>query len=141
MADITVLFGGYVVEKEIIGELSTGASNDLHKATDMARDMVVKYGMSSLGPVSYDNDRGLSYLGRDMMQTKSYSENSATLIDEEVRKILTACQKNCVYVIKKYREKLTQIAEFLIENEVVEKEEFEKITKSVFNIENKLITA
>lgn len=141
LADITVLFGGYVVEKEIIGELSTGASNDLHKATDMARDMVVKYGMSSLGPVSYDNDRGLSYLGRDMMQTKSYSENSATLIDEEVRKILTACQKNCVYVIKKYREKLTQIAEFLIENEVVEKEEFEKITKSLFNIENKLITA
>jgi cell division protease FtsH len=131
LADITVLFGGYTVEKEVFGELSTGASNDLAKATETARSMVTKYGMSDLGPVSFDESKGLSFLGRDMVEGKHYSESSAAKIDEEIQKILNGCFERCQKIITQYRKELDLLANTLIEKEVLELEEYNQITKHI----------
>ncbi len=131
LADITVLFGGYTVEKLIFGEVSTGASNDLAKATETARNMVTKYGMSDLGPISYDESKGLSFLGKDMVEGKHYSETSAAMIDQEVDKIISACFQRCQDIITKYRAELDALAEKLIEVEVLELEEYNEITKAI----------
>ncbi len=127
LASITVLFGGYTVEQIVFGDISTGASNDLAKATEIARDMVKKYGMSDLGPVSFDGDHGLTFLGKDMAQKQQYSEEMAKLIDFEVQKILTGCQKECHRLVTKHRSYLDKIAEVLIDKEILEFEEFNEI--------------
>jgi cell division protease FtsH len=134
LADITVLFGGYAVEELIFGEVTTGASNDLSKATEIARNMVTKYGMSELGPISYEESKGLSFLGKDMVEGKHYSENSAMSIDKEIQKILVSCHSNCKKIITKYRDDLDNIAQSLIENEVLEYEEFQTLTKNIKTI-------
>jgi cell division protease FtsH len=131
LADITVLFGGYTVEELVFGEVSTGASNDLSKATEIARNMVTKYGMSELGPISYDENKGLSFLGKDMVEGKHYSENSAMSIDKEIQKILLNCHSNCKKIIAKYRNDLDNIAQSLIDNEVLEYEEFKTLTQHI----------
>lgn len=131
MADIAVLFGGYTVEQMIFGEVSTGASNDLAKATETARNMVTKYGMSDLGPISYDESKGLSFLGRDMVEGKHYSESSASLIDQEIQKILQTAFKRTQDIIKKYRKELDDLATTLIDKEVLELEEYNQITKHI----------
>jgi cell division protease FtsH len=131
MADIAVLFGGYTVEKLIFGEVSTGASNDLAKATEIARNMVTRYGMSGLGPISFDESKGLSFLGKDMVEGKQYSEESAKTIDMEIQKILTEGFKTCQKIITTHKKELQKIAETLIEKEVLEFEEFNAITKHI----------
>ncbi|MBC7472047.1 MAG: ATP-dependent zinc metalloprotease FtsH [candidate division SR1 bacterium] len=131
LADITVLFGGYTVEKLVFGEVSTGASNDLSKATEIARNMVTKYGMSELGPISYEESKGLSFLGKDMVEGKHYSENSAMSIDQEIQKILFECYTNCKKIITKYRADLDKIAQSLVDNEVLEYEEFKALTSHI----------
>ena len=128
---IVTLFGGYVVEETIFGDISTGASNDLSKATEIARDMVKKYGMSSLGPVSFQEDKGMTFLGRDMVEKQGYSEEIASKIDVEVNKIIQACYQECKELIKKYRPYLDKIAETLIEKEVLEYEEFTILVKDI----------
>jgi cell division protease FtsH len=134
LADITTLFGGYTVEELIFGEVSTGASNDLSKATEIARNMVTKYGMSKLGPVSYDESKGLSFLGKDMVEGKHYSEDSARLIDTQIKEILTMCHDRCKAIITKYKAELDAIANSLMENEVLEFEEFNKLTSHVHSV-------
>jgi cell division protease FtsH len=129
LADITVLFGGYTVEELVFGDVSTGASNDLAKATEIARNMVTKYGMSELGPVSYEESKGLSFLGKDMVEGKHYSEESARNIDIQVKSILEFCHAKCRSIVKSYRKELDDIAHALIENEVIEFEEFNTIVK------------
>lgn len=131
LADITVLFGGYTVEKLVFGEVSTGASNDLSKATEIARNMVTKYGMSELGPISYEESKGLSFLGKDMVEGKHYSENSAMSIDQEIQKILSNCYANCKIIVTKYRVDLDKIAQSLVDNEVLEYEEFKALTSHI----------
>ncbi len=133
LAEIDVLFAGYVTEEIIFGEVSTGASNDLIRATEIARDMVTKYGMSALGPISYDNNKGTSYLGRDVMETKHYSEEIASEIDKEVREILKVSYNETKSLIKKYKKHLDRLAEELIEKEVLEFEEFNEIVKDIAN--------
>ena len=134
MDEITSLFGGYVVEETVFEEVSTGASNDLSKATEIARNMVMRYGMSDLGPISFDENRHLSYLGKDMMESKNFSENTARSIDEEVNKILDTCHKKCIKIVKTYREYLDLIANKLIEQEVIELEELNELVKDIMNI-------
>jgi cell division protease FtsH len=132
-SDITVLFGGYVVEEMIFGEVSTGASNDLAKATEIARNMVTKYGMSSLGPVSFAADDGIQGMGRDGMAAKSFSPEYAKLIDKEVTEIIDQCYKECKKLIKKYESHLHLIANTLIESEVLELEEFNELVMDIIN--------
>jgi cell division protease FtsH len=133
LTDIVSLFGGYTVEQEVFGEISTGASNDLAKATGIARDMVTKYGMSALGPMALDEDKGLSFLGRDMMEGKHYSEDIARQIDQQIRDILDYCLYNCRQIIIKYRKELDEIADHLLEKEILEYEEFKEITAPILD--------
>ena len=131
LADISVLFGGYTVEQIVFGEMSTGASNDLAKATETARNMVTKYGMSDLGPISFDESKGLSFLGKDMVEGKHYSEQSAALIDREIQKILQSCYKRTQDIISHHRAELDALAAKLIEVEVLELEEYNEITQAI----------
>jgi cell division protease FtsH len=128
---IVTLFGGYVVEELIFGDISTGASNDLAKATEIARDMVKKYGMSSLGPVSFQEDKGMTFLGRDMVEKQGYSEEIANKIDVEVNKIIQSCYQQCKQIIIQYRTYLDKIANALVEKEVLEYEEFTILVEDI----------
>ena len=138
LSTIITLFGGYVVEQVVFGDISTGASNDLAKATEIARNMVKKYGMSSLGPVSYDEDHGMTFLGRDMIEKQHYSERIAGEIDTEINKILNQCLQKCKNIIVQYRSYLDKIAEALIDKEVLEYEEFNEIVKDILMVENSI---
>jgi cell division protease FtsH len=130
--DIKVLFGGYCTEEIVFGDISTGASNDLSKATETARNMVRKYGMSSLGPISFDEDRGMTFLGRDMAEKQNYSEEIAKQIDLEIEKIIRDCYQETKRLLTKFREYLDLISAELIEKEVLEYEDFNKIVKPIF---------
>ena len=108
-----------------MNDISTGASNDIQRATSLARDMVTKYGMSErVGPVSYD-DGGEVFLGRDFAHSKSYSERTAAEIDEEVKSILTARYKETEKILKEHMPQLIKTAELLLEKETISGEEFE----------------
>ena len=127
LGEISALFGGYVTEEMIFGEVSTGASNDLQRATEMARSMVTKYGMSRLGPMSFDEGKGMSFLGRDMMEKPSYSEDSAKNIDIETKNILDGCYQRTKQILSHYMSDLQNLANVLIDHEVIEYEEFNQI--------------
>jgi len=129
MAKLAVLLAGYTTEQTIFDELTTGASNDLKKATGLARDIVKKYGMSKLGPVSFSNGTNV-FLGKEMTEEKKYSEKTATVIDKEVERLIKAAHKKAQKIIKKNKDKLDELAEKLIEKETLEKDEFSKIISS-----------
>jgi cell division protease FtsH len=129
LEQIVSLLGGRVAEAVMLDDISTGASNDLHRATSIARDMVTKYGMSTkLGPVSFDSD-GQVFIGRDYGQTKSYSEESASHIDSEVQSILRSCYQQCETILKDNLDALSQVSEYLLEHETISGEEFLKIVE------------
>jgi cell division protease FtsH len=129
LEQIVSLLGGRVAEAVMLDDISTGASNDLHRATSIARDMVTKYGMSAkLGPVSFDSD-GQVFIGRDYGQTKSYSEESASHIDSEVQSILRSCYQQCESILKDNLDALSQVSEYLLEHETISGEEFLKIVE------------
>jgi cell division protease FtsH len=122
--ELAVLLGGYTAEKTVFGELTTGASDDLMKASDLARKLVTDYGMSRLGPVTFDkpNDfRSSTQIG--------FSEKSAELIDREIKFLVDEAHKKAKSIISKKRKKLNFIAKQLIEKEVIEKAEFDLIMK------------
>ena len=126
--DIAAVFGGYVVEKEIFGELSTGPSSDLKHATRLARSLVTQYGMSDkAGPSVYGVNEDLVFLGKEIHEQKNYSEETASLIDREVSRLLREGQERAKEVITKHRDKLDAIVEVLLEKESIEREELEKI--------------
>jgi cell division protease FtsH len=139
LASIVVLFGGYVVEEIIFKDLSTGASSDLSKATEIATDMVRKYGMSELGPITFDNGKN-DFLGRDTGNQQNYSQEVASKIDMQISLILGQCYKECKQIIGEYREYLDKIADALIEKEVLELEEFNEIVKDILVNEDQLVT-
>lgn len=123
--DIAMSLGGYVAEKEIFGDLTTGPSNDLQVATKMARDMVTKYGMSTLGPVALEGDGGALF-GRGMYG-KEYSEAFGEKIDGEVKRIMDEAWNRARGIILDKRETLISIAEELMRVENIEREAFEKL--------------
>ncbi|MBI4054489.1 MAG: hypothetical protein HY397_04130 [Candidatus Doudnabacteria bacterium] len=138
MDDIAVSMGGLAAERLVFDEMTTGASNDLRVATDLARKMVTTYGMSEkLGPMTFGDRHEMIFLGREIGEQKNYSEKVATKIDAEVRTIIDEAYKTATGVIKKFRHKLEEIAKKLIEQETIEREEFEKIVADVMPAEKK----
>jgi cell division protease FtsH len=125
--DIVVALGGYVVERNIFGDLTTGASNDLQVATSLARDMVTKYGMSDkIGPVALEATGGRALFGQNVGE-RDYSEAVGEVIDGEVSKIMNDAYQRAESVIKEYKKALEAISKALIEVETLERDEFEKI--------------
>ena len=130
LAQITGLLGGRVAEELVLGEISTGASNDLEKVTKIAKDMVNRYGMSeAIGPVQYDSDSGNVFLGRDYTSNKSYSDTVAYEIDQEVRKIVNGCYEEAKAIISEHRKDLDNIVRALIDQETLTKEDLDNIVK------------
>jgi len=128
LADLAVLMGGYAAEKIVFKELTTGASDDLKKATDLARRLVTEYGMSEkFGPIALGEKDEMVFLGRDFGTEKNYSESMAGAIDKEIKTFLFAAYETAKKVISQRRKKLKEIAKRLIEKETIERDEFEMI--------------
>ena len=128
LADMAVALGGYVSEKIVFDELTTGASDDLQRGSDLARRLVTQYGMSEkLGPITFGDRQELIFLGREIAQEKNYSEEVAAQIDKEVARFIGNAFKTAEKIITEKREKLNLIAKTLIEKETIEREEFEQI--------------
>jgi cell division protease FtsH len=126
--DMAMMLGGYVTEKEIFGDMTTGASNDLQKATAVARDLVTQYGMSdALGPRTYGQRDDMPFLGRSLHENRDYSEKIAEQIDYEIAKLLDTAQKTASRLIKENRDKMEKVVKVLLEKETIEKEEFEAL--------------
>ena len=123
--NIVVSLGGRVAEKLFLDDISTGASGDIQQASSLARDMVMKYGMSErLGPILYDTSGHSIFIGRDFGQTKSYSEETAAIIDEEVKAIFDEAAARCEQILTEHADQLRQLAEYLLVHETIEAEEF-----------------
>lgn len=131
---IVSAMGGRVAEAITFGDISTGASQDIAHSSEIARSMVTKYGMSDkLGPVLYGKDNDEVFLGMDYSNSKNYSEAYASLIDDEVKRILSECYAKCEELLTVHNDKLTLIAETLIEKEKIGKDEFLKLMDENFD--------
>ena len=125
--EIVTLLGGRVSEMLILGDISTGASNDIQRATSIARQMVTKYGMSdALGPILYGSESSSDeiFLGRDFNQTRNYSEETASLIDSEIKRIVTKAYKEAESILRENMDRLHFVAAYLIKNEIMEEAQF-----------------
>jgi cell division protease FtsH len=129
LADIATLLGGYCAEKLKFKEITTGAANDLEKASQLARKLVKEYGMSSLGPISFGEKEELVFLGKEISEQRNYSEKIAAQIDKEVAKFIKEAEERAKKILSKKRKMLDKIAKTLIEKETIEKEEFEALIK------------
>jgi cell division protease FtsH len=127
---ITGLLGGRVSEEIVIGEISTGAHNDIEKATAIARAMVAQFGMSKLGPIQYEKQSGSVFLGRDYMTDKNFSDQVALEIDHEVRAIIDECYNRAKRVLTENMDLLTIVAEHLIEIETLTKEDIYELVNT-----------
>lgn len=126
--EIVVLLAGRAAEKLVLDDISTGASNDIERATKIARAMITKYGMSDrLGPLCFGSEQDEVFIGKDFGQTRNYSENVAAMIDEEMRRIIDECYKKCENLLNSHMKVLHRVAEELIEKEKIEGAEFNKI--------------
>ena len=124
--ELCSLLGGYTAEQIFFGEMTTGASNDLQRATKIARNMVTKYGMSDLGPIIFGGQNEEIFLGKDYGHVKNYSESSASKIDTLIRKILEKAHKRTHQIISKNKKLMIKISEDLIKKETLNAEEFKK---------------
>ena len=126
--DIVALLGGRVAEEQFLGDISTGASSDLERATAIAHAMVAKYGMSdALGAVFYDDGKGEVFIGRSMAQTKPYSETIAASIDQEVKALIDKAYAQCRTILSDYAPQLETTAQYLLEHETMSSEAFEAV--------------
>ncbi len=129
---IVSLLGGRVAEKLILDDISTGASNDIERATAISRAMVTKYGMSErLGTITFGADQEEVFLGRDLAHAKEYSEETAAIIDEEVKKIVDAGYEKAINILSEHVDKLHAVAKVLLEKEKIDGDEFDKIFADV----------
>ena len=128
LANITAMLGGRVAEEIVFGEITTGAANDFEKATDLARKMVTEFGMSDkLGPLTLGTKHGPVFLGRDLVESRNYSEEIAYEIDKEVRRIIDECYGRARVVLTDHREVLERIARALLERESLESEQLDAL--------------
>ncbi|MBI3290700.1 ATP-dependent zinc metalloprotease FtsH [Candidatus Falkowbacteria bacterium] len=126
--ELAVLVAGYVTEKEIFGDVTTGASNDLKEATKICRQLIMQYGMSDLlGPRTFGKREELIFLGREITEQRDYSEKIAEQIDQEINRFIGQAIETATHIINDKREKLEQISKILLEKETLEKEQFEAI--------------
>ena len=127
MDQLTSLLGGYASEEKVFSQVTTGAADDLHKATQLARRLVTEFGMSAeLGPRTFGEKEKLIFLGREIAEHRDYSEKTAQTIDEEVSKIINLCYNKAKSILEANRTKLDKISDLLLKKETLEKEEFEK---------------
>lgn len=132
--DIVVLLGGRVAEAVIFNDISTGASNDIERASDEARKMVTKYGMSDkLGPITFGTGHDEVFLGKDYNSVRNYSENIAAQIDTEVEKIILESYERCNSILTTHVDKLHEVAQYLIANEKIDESDFDKLMKGELN--------
>lgn len=125
--EIVTLLAGRMAEKLIMGDISTGASNDIQRATGIARNMVTRYGMSDdLGPIVYGSEHSSDevFLGRDFSSGRNYSEETASLIDNEIKRIIGDAYKTAENILREKMDKLHFIAQFLIKDEIMDEEQF-----------------
>ncbi len=128
--NIVTLLGGRVAEQLVLDDISTGASNDLERATSTARSMVTRYGFSEkMGPVVYGNDQNESYLGRDLGSARDYSDRIAGEIDDEVRDIIEAAYVQSTDILKAHMDQLDLLAKYLILHEKIEQDDFETLMR------------
>ncbi len=128
MEEIVVLLGGMTAEKLVLGDTSTGVSNDIKRATKLARSMVMEYGMSeSMGPMVYGTSSSELFIGKDINHIKDYSEATASKIDEEVKNIILECYEKAKKMLQDNIEKLHMVAQFLVANEKMNAKEFESL--------------
>ena len=126
--DIVSLLGGRVAEQIIFNDISTGASNDIQRATKTARNMITKYGMSEkLGPIAFGSDNEEVFIGKDYNHMRDYSENVAAVIDEEVERIITDAYKRAEKILSEHVDQLHIVSEALIKLEKIDKEQFEAL--------------
>ncbi len=126
--NIVSLLGGRVAESLALDDISTGASNDIERATKIAREMVTKYGMSDrIGTITFGSSQEEVFLGRDFAQTKDFSEETANMIDEEVKRIIDKAYNTAREILSNNMDKLTAVAERLLEKEKIDGDEFEEI--------------
>ena len=126
--ELVTLLGGRVAEKLVMDDISTGASNDIERASDIARRMVTRYGMSDkLGPIAFGSDHDEVFLGRDFAASKNYSEEVASLIDEEVKRIIDEAYRRCEQMLREHMDILDRVAAYLLEHETMSGEAFEKV--------------
>ena len=128
LQDIIVSLGGRVAEEIIFDDITTGASSDIKKATQTAKDMVTKYGFSAeVGPINYDNDEDEVFIGRDLAHTRGYGEQIASTIDGEVKRIIQECYAKATELIREHEDVLHKCAELLLEKEKIGRAEFEAL--------------
>ena len=128
LENIVSLLGGRASEELVLGDISTGASNDIQRATQIAKAMVTKYGMSDrIGTITLGSDQDEVFIGRDWGHEKSYSEETAGVIDEEVKKIIDNAYMEAKNILREHRDKLDRVAEVLVEKEKITGEEFDQI--------------
>ena len=126
--EIIVLLAGRVAEKIVLDDISTGASNDIERASKIARQMVSKFGMSDrIGPINYGSDNDEVFIGRDFVHSKNFSEKISSEIDDEVRSIINDCYKKCFELLNSNLDKLERVTKVLLEKEKISGEEFELI--------------
>ena len=131
---IMVSLGGRIAEALILEDITTGASSDIQNATEIARSMVVRYGMSEkLGMINYETDSDEVFIGRDLAHTKAYSDKTAAEIDDEVRRIIDECYKEAEKILKEHENVLHAVSKLLMEKERITREEFEKTFNNVMN--------
>ena len=129
--DIVVLLGGRVSEALILGDISTGASNDLQRATQIARDMVTRYGMSDvIGPLSLESGSHEVFLGRDYSSARAYSETVAAQVDEEIKRIVNDGYARCEAILSCHEDQLHTLAQYLIVHEKIDGESFKRLLET-----------
>lgn len=127
LADLAMMLGGYVSEKETFGDITTGASDDLRKCSRLARELVVRYGMSDLGPRTFGEREEMIFLGKEIHESRNYSEQTAQDIDAEIAKLVNGALETARGIIREQKASLDKIANRLLEKETIEKEEFEAL--------------
>lgn len=127
VSEMSVLLGGYCAEKMVFKEVSTGAVNDLERASQFARKLVKEFGMSSLGPIHFGGEKEHVFLGREIYEEKKYSEETAAKVDNEVAKFIKGAEETANKVLKEKKELLENISNVLMEKETIERKEYEAI--------------
>ena len=131
MTDLAMMLGGYIAEKSVFRDISTGASSDLQSASSLTRKLITKYGMSEkLGPITFGKTDEMIFLGREITMEKNYSEDVAKQIDEEVKNFIKKAYDVAEKIITSRKKVLDAIANKLIEKETIEHEEFDNLIKS-----------
>ncbi len=129
LADLAMMMGGYVSEKIMFNDTSTGSSSDIKEASDLARRLVTKYGMSELGPMTFGKTEELIFLGREITSEKNYSEKVAAEIDAQVHGFISHAYDTAEKILKAHKPALKKIAEALLTKETLEQEEFYDLLK------------